>query len=114
MATTRGDAGRRGTRSWSIASSARGLPTAGVLAAVDAQDLARHERRMLEIEDRLGDIAGLAHAADRVELGERLVGRLWVHRCLDDAGGDGVGAHAAAGELDGEPGRPRPERPPGP
>src|SRR5438034_3549936 len=37
---------------------ARGLPTAGVLAAVDAQDLARHEGRMLEIEDRLGDIAG--------------------------------------------------------
>src|SRR3954452_21553515 len=64
-----------------------GLPTAGVLAAVDAQDLAGHERRMLEIEDRLGDIAGLAHAADRVELGERLVGRLGVHRRLDDAGG---------------------------
>src|SRR5207249_11471826 len=66
--------------SWSIASIARGLPTAGVLAAVDAQDLAGHERRMLEIENRLGDIAGLAHAADRVELGERPVGRLGVDR----------------------------------
>src|SRR5207237_3861795 len=102
MVTTRGDAGRRGTRSWSIASSARALPTAGVLATVDAQDLAGHEGRMLEVEDRLGDIAGLAHAADRVELGERLVGRLGVHRCLDDAGGDRVDAHTAAGELDGQ------------
>src|SRR5260370_29024911 len=98
MATTRGDAGRRGTRSWSIASSARGLPTAGVLAAVDAQDLAGHERRMLEIEDRIDDIAGLAHAADRVELGERLVARLGGHRWFDDARGDRVNAHATAGE----------------
>src|SRR5205814_680274 len=53
---------------------------------------------------------GLAHAADRVELGERLVGRLGVHRRLDDAGGDGVDAHAAAGELDGERTRHRVER----
>src|SRR5216684_57491 len=91
-------------------SIARGLPTAGVLTAVDAQDLAGHEGRMLEIEDRLDDIADLAHAANRVELGERLVGRLGVHRCLDDAGGDRVDAHAAAGELDGEGARHRVER----
>src|SRR5438445_11271329 len=55
-------------------SIARGLPTAGVLAAVDAQDLAGHEGRMLEIEDRLDDIAHLAHAANRVELGKPLLG----------------------------------------
>src|SRR5258705_9387949 len=88
MAATRGDAGRRGTRSWSVVSSSRRLPTAGVLTAVDAQDFAGHEGRMLEIEDRLGDITGLAHAADRVELGERLVGRLGDPRRPDDGVGD--------------------------
>jgi hypothetical protein len=66
--------------------SPRGLPTAGVLAAVDPQDLAGHEGRMLEIEDRVDDVGDLAHAADWMELRERLVGRLGVHRCLDDAG----------------------------
>jgi hypothetical protein len=44
---------------------AGGLPTAGVLTAVDARDLAGHEGRLLEIEGRLDNIAALAHAADR-------------------------------------------------
>src|SRR3954452_18244452 len=65
---------------------------------------------MLKIDNRLDDIARLAHAADRVELRQCLVGCLGVHRRLDDAGGYRVDADTAAGKLDGERARHRVQR----
>ena len=50
-----------------------GWSVAGALAAVDVQDLAGHERGAFEIQDRVDDVADLAHAADRVQRGERRV-----------------------------------------
>jgi hypothetical protein len=43
---------------------------AGTLAAIDVQHLAGHERRAFEIEHRIDNVSGLAHAAHRMQLGE--------------------------------------------
>ena len=68
---------------------------AGDLAAVDVQDLAGDERRRLQEEDAVDDVADLAHAPERVEPGERVVGLRRVLRRLDDARRDGVDPDAA-------------------
>jgi hypothetical protein len=38
----------------------------GSLAAVDVQSLAGDERRLLEVDDALDDVADLGHPAERV------------------------------------------------
>ena len=43
---------------------------AGALAAIDMEDLAGHEARGFEVEDRVDDVGDLAHTADRVQGGE--------------------------------------------
>ncbi len=75
---------------------------AGVLAAVDVQDLAGDEAGRLEVDDGVHDVARLAHPADRVQAGERLVVLDRVHRGLDDTRRDGVDPDAPAGVLDGQ------------
>src|SRR5262245_18862902 len=69
----------------------------GALAAVDMQDLARHEAGLFEIEDGVSDVRHLAHVADRMQDSERGVGLGGVHRRLDDAGRDRVHADALLG-----------------
>ena len=55
----------------------RGLhaSVSGGLAAVDVQGLAGDERGSLEVEDRVDDVADLAHPAQRVQGRQALVGR---------------------------------------
>src|SRR3954468_7396203 len=74
----------------------------GAHTAVDVQDLACDERRRLQEEHGVHDVAHLAHPSDRVQGGEELVGLLRVHGGLDGAGRDGVDADATGGVLDGE------------
>ena len=42
----------------------------GALAAVDVQDLAGDERRVLQIQDGVDDIVDVAHPAERMQAGE--------------------------------------------
>ena len=75
----------------------------GDLAAVDVQDLAGDERRRLQEEDAVDDVADLADVPNRGELGaEPGVALRRMHRRLDDAGRDGVHPDAAGGVLDGQ------------
>lgn len=74
------------------------MPSA--LTAVDVQDLPDDERSVLEVDDRLDDIANLTHPAKRVELGEGFVRLGRVHRGADDAERDGVDPDAAGRVLD--------------
>ena len=46
-------------------------PAAGVLTAIDVQDLAGHEIRPLEIQHGVDDIADLAHAVDGMQARKR-------------------------------------------
>ena len=73
---------------------------AGRLAAVNVQRLAGYERRSLEIEDRVDDVADFADAPQRVEGLEPVVGRGVVVGCLDDPERDRVDADAARGVFD--------------
>src|SRR5262245_63237149 len=77
-----------------------GMSVACALAAVDVKDLAGHEARRLEVEDRVDDVRDLAHAADRMESGEPGIGLDGMHRRLDDAQRDGVHPAAPRGILD--------------
>src|SRR5580693_2695936 len=77
-----------------------GWSVAGALAAVDVQDLSSHELGGLQIRDRFDDVADVAHPADRMQRGERVVGLLGVHRSADDARRHRVDAHAASRVLD--------------
>jgi hypothetical protein len=78
-----------------------GLVTSA-LAAVDVEDLARHEGRRIQIQNSVHDIAHLAHVTDRVQCPERLVGFRSVHRRLDDAQRDCVRANAGLCVFDRE------------
>jgi hypothetical protein len=72
------------------------------MTAVDVENLARHEGRGLEVENRVDDVLHFAHASEHWPLGHRVEAGLRVHRRLDDARRDGVDAHASPGDLDGE------------
>src|ERR1700733_7087497 len=89
-------AGQRGRR-WDTPSVAGDLP------AVDVQDLAGDERRRLQEEDAVDDVADLAHMPDWGELrAEPDVALRRMHRRLDDARRDGVDPDATGRVLDGE------------
>ena len=60
------------------------LPAAGVLAAVDMQDLTGDEARTFEVEDGIDDVADLAHPANRVQRRQGRVRLLRMHGGLDD------------------------------
>ncbi len=64
------------------------------------QRFAGYERRSLEIEDRVDDVADFAYAPQRVEGLEPLVGRGVVGGCLDNAERDRVDSDAARGVFD--------------
>jgi hypothetical protein len=74
------------------------------LAAVDVHDLPGDERGVLEVDDRVGHVADLAHPAERVQRGQGLVRLGRVHRGADDAEREGVDPDAAVRVL----GRQRP------
>src|ERR1700744_4120338 len=75
---------------------------AGALAAVDMEDFARHEVRRFEVEDRLDDVGGLAHAPYRFKRRESVLALDRVHRRLDIARRDRVHAYAAFCIFDGK------------
>jgi hypothetical protein len=76
---------------------------AGDLAAVDVQDLAGNERRRLEDDDGVDDVADLARVPYRGEpRAEPGVVFRRMHRRLDDARRDGVDPDAAGGVFSGQ------------
>src|SRR5215470_8006320 len=74
---------------------------AGALAAVDMEDFAGHEARLLQIEDRVDDVGDLAQAADRVQAGKLRISLDRMHRRLDDTERHGVHPDAALGIFGG-------------
>ena len=57
---------------------------ARALTAVDVQDLASHETRRLEIQNRSDDVGDLSHAAQRLQGAQPAVPIGRVHWGLDD------------------------------
>src|SRR5260221_14195498 len=83
------------------ASLARGVASmAGVLAAIDVQDFARHEASLLEVKNRLDDVGDLPHAAQRMQGGELRMRLGGMHWRLDDTERDGVHSDTALCILD--------------
>ena len=73
------------------------------LAPVDVQDFAGNERRRLQEEDAVDDVADLAHVSNRRELrAESGVTLCRMHWRLDDAWRDSVHPDAAGGVLYGQ------------
>ena len=62
------------------------------LAAVDVQNFSRDERCGIKKQNRVGDVAHLAHASERMEGAQRFMGFRRVHRRLDDPRRDGIHA----------------------
>src|SRR6478752_3821809 len=52
------------------------------LAAVDVQDLARHEGGLLEVQHGVDDVPDVAQPAERMQTSQRIVGGRVVHGCL--------------------------------
>src|SRR5258708_24848273 len=64
------------------------------LAAIDVQDFPRNEGCRIQEQNSVGDIAGLAHAAQRMERIEHFVIFRRVHWSLDDPRRNGIPANA--------------------
>ena len=80
-----------------------GSSVASDLAAVDVQDLTGNERRRLQKEDAVDDVADLPHVSYRRELRAKSgVTLCRLHRRLDDPWRDSVYPDAAGGVLDGQ------------
>ena len=56
----------------------------GALPAIDMQDLAGHKPGVLQVNDRLGNVTHFAHVPNRVQLPQRRMAFLAMHRRLDD------------------------------
>lgn len=65
---------------------------ASALPAIDVQDFSSNERRRIEKEDGVGDIACFTQASDGVESSQRFVNFRRVHRRLNVSWRDGVHA----------------------
>ena len=78
------------------------ISTTSTLPTVDVQDLSGDEWCRVEKEDGVGNIAGVAHVADRVKSSKRFVSFRCVHWRLHDPWGDGVHADALPRVFDRE------------
>ncbi len=65
-------------------------PAAGTLPAVDVQDLSSNERRGVEKEDGVGDIACFTQPSDRIESAQCFLNFRPMHRRSYVAGRDGI------------------------
>jgi hypothetical protein len=71
----------------------------GALATVDVQNFSRDERRGIKEQNRMGDIAHLSRAPERMKGTQRFMSFWCVHWRLDDPRRDGIDANAFPGVL---------------
>src|ERR1700743_1934041 len=79
--------------------ASRSTSVSGTLTSVHVQDLAGDKRRVLQIQPRVDDVVDVAHAAQRVPLGQGGIGRRIVHGSPNVAESDGVATDAVFGVL---------------
>src|SRR5580658_4604899 len=82
--------------------ASRSASVSGTLTSIHVQDLAGDKRRGLQIKHAFDDVVDLAHAPQRMPLGQCIVCRRLVHGSANVAESDGVAPDAVLCVLDSQ------------